>query len=861
MAHATSLYISASANRHPHAASVHSASSLVAFGSQNAVALWDSADVHDKGIFQTLPGHNAEVTCVKWLETRDALVSADEKGVIRLWRRVDNQWISAASVEAHSRSISALGVHDGLILSGASDATLKAWEIIREGDKESFGLYQTIDMKRRFPLAIELSRLPASEAVIMAVASTDRDIKIFTRTPDGQFTPSLTVQGHEDWVRCLAFSLSAASLGAPSSQTETLTLASGSQDGYTRLWVINPENSMSSPSTAVTDAGKGTGEPEDDLLDAFERSLGELGSDGSGGKQISNRSHLFGVPNADGSTQRYTLVFDALLIGHEGTVTSVSWRPSSPHQLASASPTLLTTSTDGSLILWSPTSPSTSAASLWINRQRFGDIGGGKIGGFVGAFWGSAGKEVMGWGWGGGWKRWREKEKSEKTEEGQRNSQAEAVRDNEEGEADAVEVEVETWEEHGAVTGHQGPVKGIAWDPSGSYIISASLDQTTRIHGLAGVGAKDGKDEQVWHELARPQIHGYDLVGVVWVDPLRFVSIADEKVARVFDAPGGFIRTLKGLGVGADAVGSVDEHARPVAASLPPLGLSNKAITEDADNAPPTEDAAEAPVRSPFEGELASATLWPEIEKVFGHGYELISIAASKSGKRIATACKATTPEHAVVRVYETHEATQWRPLGEPLAGHTLTVTRIAFSPDERFVLSASRDRTWRIFEVQEGFAPAAAEKAHARIIWDCAWTHENDGIFATASRDKTVKIWQPTGPGSGNAERKWKAIATIKTREAATAVDFLPIDVKTSRRRMAIGLETGEVLIYRSPREQPEKWEVELALDTALMPVDQVHRLTWRPPHRDVPEGVGHLAICSEDRSLRIISVVFSPE
>jgi len=77
-----------------------------------------------------------------------------------------------------------------------------------------------------------------------------------------------------------------------------------------------------------------------------------------------------------------------------------------------------------------------------------------------------------------------------------------------------------------------------------------------------------------------------------------------------------------------------------------------------------------------------------------------ISLAVSNSRKLVATACKATTAEHAVIRIYE---ADRWTLLGNPLEGHSLTVTRISFSPDDRLVLTVSRDRSWRLFEAIDG--------------------------------------------------------------------------------------------------------------------------------------------------------------
>lgn len=89
---------------------------------------------------------------------------------------------------------------------------------------------------------------------------------------------------------------------------------------------------------------------------------------------------------------------------------------------------------------------SDGSASIWVNRQRFGDVGGQRLGGFVGGAWSPRGDEALAWGWAGGWRRWRCDPSSKN--------------------------EGESWTEVGAISGHSGPVKGIGWSPDGKYVIS-----------------------------------------------------------------------------------------------------------------------------------------------------------------------------------------------------------------------------------------------------------------------------------------------------------------------------------------------------------------------------------------------------
>jgi elongator complex protein 2 len=143
------------------------------------------------------------------------------------------------------------------------------------------------------------------------------------------------------------------------------------------------------------------------------------------------------------SSQQYSVTFDALLVGHEAGITSLSWRPDAP-----GPPTLLSTSTDSSLILWSPSAvdPTNNNSSIWINRQRFGDVGGQRLGGFTGALWAKCGTQALTWGWSGGWRRWC---------------------------CTSSDTSNETWNEISAIAGHNGPVKGLDWSPDGNYLISS----------------------------------------------------------------------------------------------------------------------------------------------------------------------------------------------------------------------------------------------------------------------------------------------------------------------------------------------------------------------------------------------------
>ncbi|MGH3810866.1 MAG: NACHT and WD repeat domain-containing protein [Pseudonocardiaceae bacterium] len=76
------------------------------------------------------------------------------------------------------------------------------------------------------------------------------------------------------------------------------------------------------------------------------------------------------------------------------------------------------------------------------------------------------------------------------------------------------------------------------------------------------------------------------------------------------------------------------------------------------------------------------------------------------------------------------------------LRGHDEIVAAVAWSPDGQRLATASSDRTARIWDPTSG-SEIAALHGHTDRVWSVAWSPDKQRL-ATASGDRTVRIWDP---------------------------------------------------------------------------------------------------------------------
>ena len=447
-----------------------------------------------------------------------------------------------------------------------------------------------------------------------------------------------------------------------------------------------------------------------------------------------------------------------------------------------------------------------------------------------------------------------------------------------------------SWTATPCITGHFAGVTDLCWEASsGQYLLTVSNDQTCRLWApLMNRGGSDTNERAIWLELGRPQVHGYDLSAITSIStpqhPHRFLSGADEKEIRVFDAPSATLRLLNAVSSKDDF--EKDSTDRVERAFIPSLGLTNKATAaegaeEDVDEDAPVIQSVETIL--PMERDLGSESIWPEVRKLFGHNTEIYCLASTCAARTagdlyipgthnfmddtlVASSAKARDEEAACIRIWDVSSSQCVQVLTN---GHKSTVATMSFSPDGQYLVSSGKDRRLCLWkrDLSSGlFVLAwAKDSAHKRIIWSVRACPFDETLFASGSRDGCIRLWMIKTDGSSTDVACLGSFAPHHQvdgkPDAVTALAFAPSPIgdKTTM-VLAVGLESGRMELWKlSVDKEAMNASVELYHEfaEACCHSARVSKLAWKPLASSVTTSRNlTLASCAMDHGCRLFSV-----
>lgn len=230
---------------------------------------------------------------------------------------------------------------------------------------------------------------------------------------------------------------------------------------------------------------------------------------------------------------------------------------------------------------------------------------------------------------------------------------------------------------------------------------------------------------------------------------------------------------------------------------------------------------------------LLSTQTTPLAVPLIGHTGPVYLTSYSPDGKFLATASFDQT-----VRLWDLRDPDDPKPLGSPLPGHRGWVTSAVFSPDGRTLATAGDDTTVRLWDVSDPERPRSLGeplRGDNGTIYLVAFTPDSRTLV-TANADHTARLWDVSHPTDPRRLGDPLRAHTDQVRAVAISPDGA---------LLATAGDDGTVVLFdvRDPRDPRRVGEPITGFDNT------VHSLAFSPDSRLLAGG-------SEDHTVQLFDV-----
>ncbi|HXY40281.1 MAG TPA: protein kinase, partial [Vicinamibacteria bacterium] len=383
------------------------------------------------------------------------------------------------------------------------------------------------------------------------------------------------------------------------------------------------------------------------------------------------------------------------------------------------------------------------------------------------------------------------------------------------------------WEES-RLEGHRDAVLAVAVDPAAARVATASLDGAARVFEL---GTRRLLQTLHGHAAAVTAV-AFALAGA------RLLSGSRDRTLRLWDtASGEPLGTLEGH---AETVSDLDVACEGrLAASA---GWDGTVRLWDLERRDPRQvlsghGANVAAVRFSADGHVLASAGWDGTVRLWDveDGRPLATLQGPEDPTALAWHPRgrqlAVAGQDGVVRLLEPRSGRVLR----ALQGHQAAVTGLAFTADGRFLVSASRDRTVRSWDLRGHDAPRAL--AHPDAVFGLCLASSGT-LLLSAGGDRVARVWHLDWDPEPEALTPVTTVPLLAptVRAAAPAATPRPSSLREDLQRSTVvataalpGAATRAA--GRAARRVPWKWVAFAALVLAATLVSYVYSWHRRPP------------------------------